>query len=515
MFIKYSNAFIIFPGGFGTLDEVFEALTLIQTGKIYQFPVVLFGRHYWAGLIRWLQTRVLAEGKISPGDLDLMIVTDDPAEAANAVIAGAAEPDAERFGPATRLNGMAKKKASGKPESGAPARARGGFKSSRHGTGKRASAAGPKAAQKQAAEQREAAGAAPYDAPSRAGSCAAARSTRAASTARETVVRPGRGHVPRLQRGAAARGVPAVHAQDARGRRHRRPDAHRRADAGRARHGGAHSAHRGGLRGLDHLHRRQSVPRHAFRPRAGDAPRQRAGVGRRAARGRRRAHLRHLLRLRRAALAPTRSSARSSRARSSSARCRAPSSTICAASTCASARRRSGIGQKSLLSAAYAAGVPIYTSSPGDSSIGMNVAALALDGNKCVIDPNLDVNETASIVLDAKRGGGKSGGLHLRRRQPQELHAADRAADPGSARHRREGPRLLPADHRRAARHRRTVRRHAGRGGELGQDRPRPAARRGGVLPRLDRRAAAAHRRTPTPSTPSGRSSGCTTNGGR
>jgi deoxyhypusine synthase len=72
--------------------------------------------------------------------------------------------------------------------------------------------------------------------------------------------------------------------------------------------------------------------------------------------------------------------------------------------------RALGIGQKSLLSAAYAAGVPIYTSSPGDSSIGMNVAALALDGNKCVIDPNLDVNETASIVLDAKRGAGRKGG---------------------------------------------------------------------------------------------------------
>jgi deoxyhypusine synthase len=67
-----------------------------------------------------------------------------------------------------------------------------------------------------------------------------------------------------------------------------------------------------------------------------------------------------------------------------------------------------GIGSKSLLGAAYECGVPIYTSSPGDSSIGMNVAALALDGNKCVIDPNLDVNETASIVLTAKRGGGKS-----------------------------------------------------------------------------------------------------------
>jgi uncharacterized protein (TIGR00730 family) len=86
MFIKYSDAFIIFPGGFGTLDEAFEALTLIQTGKIYQFPVVFFGRHYWAGFIRWLQTRVLTEGKISPGDMDLIIITDDPAEAASLVI---------------------------------------------------------------------------------------------------------------------------------------------------------------------------------------------------------------------------------------------------------------------------------------------------------------------------------------------------------------------------------------------------------------------------------------------
>ena len=86
MFIKYSSAFIIFPGGFGTLDEAFEALTLIQTGKINQFPVILFGRHYWAGLLRWLQSRVLAERKISSGDMDLMLLTDDPAEAAHAVI---------------------------------------------------------------------------------------------------------------------------------------------------------------------------------------------------------------------------------------------------------------------------------------------------------------------------------------------------------------------------------------------------------------------------------------------
>lgn len=87
MFIKYSSAFIIFPGGFGTFDELFEALTLIQTGKISQFPVVLFGTHYWAGLVRWLRARVLAERKISPGDIDLMVVTDDPAEAARVVAA--------------------------------------------------------------------------------------------------------------------------------------------------------------------------------------------------------------------------------------------------------------------------------------------------------------------------------------------------------------------------------------------------------------------------------------------
>ena len=86
MFIKYSAAFVIFPGGFGTLDELFEALTLIQTGKIYRFPVILFGRYYWAGLLRWLQARVLSEGKISDGDLDLMLVTDNPAEAAQAII---------------------------------------------------------------------------------------------------------------------------------------------------------------------------------------------------------------------------------------------------------------------------------------------------------------------------------------------------------------------------------------------------------------------------------------------
>ena len=87
MFIKYSAAFIVFPGGFGTLDELFEAVTLVQTGKISQFPVILFGTHYWAGLLRWMQSRVLGEKKISEGDLDLMTMTDDPKEVVRIVSA--------------------------------------------------------------------------------------------------------------------------------------------------------------------------------------------------------------------------------------------------------------------------------------------------------------------------------------------------------------------------------------------------------------------------------------------
>jgi uncharacterized protein (TIGR00730 family) len=85
MFVKYAEAFVIFPGGYGTLDELFEALTLIQTGKIVHFPVILFGSSYWAGLLTWIRERVLAEGKISPHDLELMIVTDDVKHAADVV----------------------------------------------------------------------------------------------------------------------------------------------------------------------------------------------------------------------------------------------------------------------------------------------------------------------------------------------------------------------------------------------------------------------------------------------
>jgi len=85
MFVKYAEGFVIFPGGFGTLDELFEALTLIQTGKIVHFPVVLFGSSYWRGLLEWVRGRVLAEGKVASADLDLMVVTDDVDEACRTV----------------------------------------------------------------------------------------------------------------------------------------------------------------------------------------------------------------------------------------------------------------------------------------------------------------------------------------------------------------------------------------------------------------------------------------------
>jgi len=80
MFVKYSTAFVVFPGGFGTMDELFEALTLIQTGKVKHFPVVLFGRAYFQGLIDWLREVAAGQGKIDAKDLDLLYVTDDPAE---------------------------------------------------------------------------------------------------------------------------------------------------------------------------------------------------------------------------------------------------------------------------------------------------------------------------------------------------------------------------------------------------------------------------------------------------
>jgi uncharacterized protein (TIGR00730 family) len=88
MFVKYADAFAIFPGGFGTLDELFESLTLIQTGKIKHFPVVLVGKEYWSGLVAWMKTQAVTHGAISADDLDLFQVTDDMREACRLLTAG-------------------------------------------------------------------------------------------------------------------------------------------------------------------------------------------------------------------------------------------------------------------------------------------------------------------------------------------------------------------------------------------------------------------------------------------
>jgi uncharacterized protein (TIGR00730 family) len=86
MFVKAAEGYVIFPGGFGTLDELFEALTLIQTGKVLHFPVVLFDHAYWAPLLDWIRGRLLEDGMISPEDLELLIVTDDAEEAVRVIV---------------------------------------------------------------------------------------------------------------------------------------------------------------------------------------------------------------------------------------------------------------------------------------------------------------------------------------------------------------------------------------------------------------------------------------------
>jgi uncharacterized protein (TIGR00730 family) len=95
MFVKAAEGFVIFPGGFGTHDELWEALTLIQTGKIGHFPVVLVGSDYWADLLRWIREQMLESGFVSPHDVELLSVSDDPREVAELVVSHYDEPVAE------------------------------------------------------------------------------------------------------------------------------------------------------------------------------------------------------------------------------------------------------------------------------------------------------------------------------------------------------------------------------------------------------------------------------------
>jgi uncharacterized protein (TIGR00730 family) len=95
MLVKAAEGFVMFPGGFGTLDELFEALTLIQTGKVFNFPVVLLGSEYWSGLLQWISDRLLSTGMISPEDEALLYLTDDPEEAVQIVVDSYEERTAE------------------------------------------------------------------------------------------------------------------------------------------------------------------------------------------------------------------------------------------------------------------------------------------------------------------------------------------------------------------------------------------------------------------------------------
>jgi hypothetical protein len=107
MFVKYAQAFAVLPGGFGTMDELFEALTLVQTRKVTRFPVVLMGSEYWRGLLDWMRATMAGDGKISPMDLDLICVTDDVSEAVRYIVeadaAIAAEQDAAERAATSRL----------------------------------------------------------------------------------------------------------------------------------------------------------------------------------------------------------------------------------------------------------------------------------------------------------------------------------------------------------------------------------------------------------------------------
>jgi uncharacterized protein (TIGR00730 family) len=98
MFVKYAQGFVIFPGGFGTLDELFESITLVQTNKIEHFPVVLIGSTYWSGLLGWLRDRVAAEGKLDGVDLELLRVTDDIGEAISLMVESRARRASARAG---------------------------------------------------------------------------------------------------------------------------------------------------------------------------------------------------------------------------------------------------------------------------------------------------------------------------------------------------------------------------------------------------------------------------------
>jgi uncharacterized protein (TIGR00730 family) len=121
MFVKYADAFVIFPGGFGTLDELFEALTLIQTKKVQNFPVILMGSEYWTGLIDWIRGTLLEAAAINPEDADLLRITDDPAETVQIINAYVTERRAQAERAHTDTKAIGSREAASKAEPKTPA----------------------------------------------------------------------------------------------------------------------------------------------------------------------------------------------------------------------------------------------------------------------------------------------------------------------------------------------------------------------------------------------------------
>ncbi len=118
MFVKYSNGFVIFPGGFGTLDELFESLTLVQTRKVSRFPIILYNRAYWQGLLDWMSHTQLAEGAISPEDLSLLVMTDSVEEARDMLLECYQMPRSSVWKhPAARVNGVPPRATTTTPDS--------------------------------------------------------------------------------------------------------------------------------------------------------------------------------------------------------------------------------------------------------------------------------------------------------------------------------------------------------------------------------------------------------------
>src|SRR5881397_1027155 len=344
MFVKYSTAFITFPGGYGTMDELFEALTLVQTGKVKQFPVVLFGKKYWGGLADWLKERVAGEGKIAPEDLNLFLLTDDPTEALGWIV-DARERRTRAYRAMTQNEYLRGQRISPKPITG----------------------------KETVAELVENAFLA-YNAGRLAEGCRlfAERMLEDDVTVGMSLT----GAMTPAGLGMSTM-IPLIEA------------------------GFVDWIVSTGANLYHDAHFGLGLTMHKGTPFADDVELREEGVVRI-----------YDIFFDYQVLLSTDAYIREVSARPEFQR---PMSTAeyhyLLGGYVREREQALGIGRKSVLGVAHECDVPIYTSSPGDSSIGMNVAEQALTGSQLRFDVSADVNETSAVVFDAKVRGGKSGVL--------------------------------------------------------------------------------------------------------